>query len=218
MIRLSLPRRLPVPAGVLALACCGVVLAAIVAEECRNPVLPPPPRPDTLKGVPMAQGAARDGTDRQDDLLPSILRRPLFVPSRRPAITGATTMPGIRLSGVVVGPGGRTAIFALPRDTVPPGAMNGPGRPVTAGGRGILAREGDVIGPWRIRRINHGTVGVEGGSGVTELRPDRERGGGKRAPPGSPQGDDASTDPDDDITIPESRFPVPPSPPARSHP
>ncbi|GCE91845.1 hypothetical protein [Komagataeibacter diospyri] len=220
MIRPSLPRRLPVPAGLLALVCCGVMLAGIVIEECRSPAAPhQPAQPDILRGLPMAQGGGQNGTDRLEGLLPTILQRPLFVPSRRPANNGTMAMPGMRLSGIVVGPGGsRTAIFSLPRGAVPSGAMHGPGNPVVAGSRGILAREGDVIGPWRIRRIGPGTVGVEGSHGMTELRPDRERGGSKRAPPGSLQGDDASAGPDDAITLPEARFPVPPPPPARSHP
>lgn len=215
----SLPPRLPVPTGLLALIGCGVVLAAIVIAECRSPAPHPYAQSDILRGLPVAQGAAQNGTDRPEGLLPSILRRPLFVPSRHPPNSGTTAMPGMRLSGIVIGPGGsRTAIFSLPRATVPPGAMHGPGIPVAAGSRGMTAREGDVIGPWRIRRIGPGTVGVEGSNGMTELRPDRERGGGRRPPPGSQQGDDASAGPDDAITIPQSRFSVPPPPPARSHP
>ena len=219
MIRPSLPYRLPVPAGLLALACCGMVLVGIVIEECRSPTPQPPAQTDILRGLPMAQEAAQNGTGQPAVLLPPILQRPLFVASRRPAHNDTTTMRGMRLSGIVVGPGGsRTAIFSLPRGAVPPGAMHGPGSPVAAGSRGILAREGDVVGPWHIRRIGPGTVGVEGSNGMTELRPDRERGGGTRAPPGGLQGDDASAGPDDAITIPEARFPVPPPPPARSHP
>ncbi|MCW4592389.1 hypothetical protein NO263_17520 [Gluconacetobacter entanii] len=213
----SLPLR--VPAGLLALICCGVVLAGIVIEECRSPVPRPPAQPDIIRGLPIAQGAARDGAGQQEDLLSAILQQPLFVPSRRPAGNGTTAMPGMRLSGIVIGPGGsRTAIFSLPRAAVPSGAMHGPRSPMAAGGRGILAREGDVIGSWRIRRIGPGAVGVEGSNGMTELRPDRERGGGRRAPPGSQQGGDASAGPDDAMTIPDARTPVPPPPPARSHP
>ncbi|GCE81696.1 hypothetical protein [Komagataeibacter oboediens] len=219
MIRLSLPPRLPVPAGLLALVCCGVVLAGIVVEECHSPAPHPPAQPDILRGLPTAQETAQNGTDRLEGGLPPILQRPLFVPSRRAANDGTTATAGMRLSGIVIGPGGiRTAIFSLPRGAPPPGILHAPGSPRVAGSRGILAREGDVIGPWHIRRIGPETVGVDGSNGMTELRPDRERGGGKRAPPGSQQGDDASAGPDDAITIPEARFPVPPPPPARSHP
>ena len=94
--------------GVLALALGGVVAAELAAPGAAPVAVPPMPG-----RVPVA-AAAPAGVGRVDGWVGTILARPLFSPSRRPAATAAAAGPGglPRLAGVIVGPEGKTVIFA----------------------------------------------------------------------------------------------------------
>jgi len=90
----------------------------------------------------------------------SSLARPLFSRGRRPpadtrqvaAAAPAMTVP--RLTGVLVGPFGASAVFMV----------SGSDKPVTV-------QEGDQMGAYRIRRITPGEVLVDGPDGERVLRP-----------------------------------------------
>lgn len=92
----------------------------------------------------------------------TIKERPLFVPGRRPAQKPATATAAAgtaasrelpRLTGVMVGPRGGVAIFALPD------------------GKSRRAITGDTIGEYKIREISPGQVTLTGANGVRVMRP-----------------------------------------------
>lgn len=135
--------------GVVALALGGAVAAELAAPGAA-PVgaAPMPGRVPVAAAVPGEVG-------RVDGWVGTILARPLFSPSRRPAATAAAPGPGglPRLAGVIVGPEGKTVIFAA-----------GEGAP-------ILAHEGGQVGAYRVQSIGAGEVTVRGPEGVRVLRP-----------------------------------------------
>lgn len=87
----------------------------------------------------------------------TVLARPLFSPSRRPAATIAAGPQQPRLAGIVMGPSGRRAIFAGEGDA-----------------RGIVAGVGQQAGAWQIRAIDENTVQVLGPEGPRTLTPSRD--------------------------------------------
>lgn len=91
------------------------------------------------------------------DWTKTVLARPLFSPSRRPAATVAAGPQQPRLAGIVMGPSGRRAIFAGEGDA-----------------RGIVAEVGQQAGAWQIRAINETTVQVIGPEGLRTLTPSRD--------------------------------------------
>lgn len=87
----------------------------------------------------------------------TVLARPLFSPSRRPAATIAAGPQQPRLAGIVMDPSGRRAIFAGDGDA-----------------RGIVAGVGQQAGAWQIQAINENTVQVIGPEGLRTLTPSRD--------------------------------------------
>jgi hypothetical protein len=112
------------------------------------------PQPRAAVAVAPAEAAP----DHTGDWIAAILARPVFSPDRRPAVvasaTGGRLPEGLpRLSGVVVGPFGRSAIFAAD-DRKP-----------------LVVDEGGRIGAWTVRTIDAGTVEVSGPGGARTLHP-----------------------------------------------
>ena len=88
--------------------------------------------------------------------LTTILERPLFQPSRRPAAVdpAATALDKLpRLSGVMISRAGKWLIF------------DGPG------GKPIVVTEGGHIGPYVVRSIGDGQATVAGPAGLLTVRP-----------------------------------------------
>ncbi|HYZ34539.1 MAG TPA: hypothetical protein VE684_19920 [Crenalkalicoccus sp.] len=118
--------------------------AAAVARWRPAPVVPTPTAPDHSR----EWGA-------------TALERPLFAADRRPvaeqrpavATGGGRDLP--RLTGVLVGPTGGTAIFAAAAD----------------GARPIVLREGDSLGAFEVKTILVGQVMLVGPEGEQVLRP-----------------------------------------------
>ena len=137
-------------------------LAGVIGLELANFLAPLPEPPP----VPVAAGAPHVAVRRA--ALPAgwqvtLLARPLFSPGRRPprVADGGARTPGLpRLTGVVVAPDGRRAIFA--------------------GGK-VLA-EGAMLGRYRIAAIEVGRVTLQGPEGPEVLRP-AFAGGARTAPP-----------------------------------
>jgi hypothetical protein len=131
-----------------------------------------PAHPSASADAP-PQAAAPDHTL---DWVATILARPLLSPDRRPppeavaAAPGALVTDGLpRLSGVLVGPFGRTAIFAAEA-----------AKPVVVG-------EGGRVDAWTVRRIEAGEVQVAGPGGVRTVHPSFPASGaepGRAAAPG----------------------------------
>ena len=92
---------------------------------------------------------------RSADLAAAILARPLLSPSRRPpsaarAPTPANELP--RLTGIIISPGGRSAIFA--------------GKP-----RALVIPEGGRVGDYIVQQIVPGIVTLNGPLGLVALQP-----------------------------------------------
>jgi len=107
----------------------------------------------------VAAAAPQVAPDHTSEWLAAILARPVFSPDRRPASAG-TSAPGARspeglprLSGVLVGPFGRSAIFAAD------------------GRKPLVVGEGGHIDAWTVRTIDADEVEVSGPGGASTLRP-----------------------------------------------
>jgi hypothetical protein len=88
------------------------------------------------------------------------LARPLFSRTRQAPETGqavavAPPPPVPRLTAVLVGPFGRTAMFVATGDA----------------GKPVVVQEGDKVGPYQVRRITPGAVVVDGPTGRLTLHP-----------------------------------------------
>ena len=176
-------------AGLLGLALLASLLTAAIALE-----LDTAPSSEDATGIaplrhaqlpaPRAAAAVPDDRrdDRSDDWAATALARPLFCRDRRPTPAAAApdaaapALAGLpRLTGIVLGPSGGTAIFAG-----------------TAGGKPVTVRQGDTVGPYRIEAIDSEGVHVSGPvkTPVLTVQPDA---GGRNAlaadaPPQPPPG------------------------------
>jgi hypothetical protein len=107
----------------------------------------------------MAKHAAlRAHADNVQAWVGPILARPLFSPDRRPAAgmddAAAAGVPGLpRLTGILVGPFGRSAIFA-----------SNASKPIVLG-------EGGRIDAYTVQSIDAAEVQLDGPSGVQRLQP-----------------------------------------------
>ena len=144
---------------VLLLAGCALAAAIITAEMARTPdrgdpvsIASPPPEPAPPSTRPEPPG-------RYNELVATILARPLFSNTRRPPPRGddnATADSGLadtRLTGIVVLPGHRIAIFA------------------PLGAKALVVSEGETVSGWRVERINPREVSLSGPSGTKTLQP-----------------------------------------------
>jgi hypothetical protein len=141
-----------------ALAAVAVGLVGMIAWEVSDgpPAadVPPPPPPTAQT----ASRASAPAVDRVGEWVATALARPLFSPDRRPAsvaVTVATAGPsGLpRLTGILVGPSERSAIFAA------------------AGRNPIVVHEGGRIDAYTVMSIEAGEVRLRGPDGVRILHP-----------------------------------------------
>jgi len=132
-------------------------LVGIIAWEVSDAppanVTSPPPR-----AAPAASPAPAATADHQREWVATVLARPLFSPDRRPssvAATAATAHPsGLpRLTGTLVGPSERSAIFAA------------------AGRDPIVVHEGGRIDAYTVTSIEPGQVRLRGPDGTRILHP-----------------------------------------------
>lgn len=195
--------------GITPMILCGVALAGVIGTEIYGgrDSHTVPPRLAALS-VPIRR---ENGQGEQAGWAGAILARPLFNPSRRPvASVTAGAQQSLRLAGIIISPTGRKAIFAVS------------GVPEKAGAdktslRGMPVGEGEQAGPWHVRHIGAQTVEVDGAGGVQTLRPARASGHGPTHPAGK-EDDVPPSSAEDEILIPASRFPAPPSRPDQPHP
>jgi hypothetical protein len=138
--------------GLLATALCAALALELDGSQTEaNPsgIVP-------IRHVPRTQPrvASEDPEDHAGAWAATALARPLFSRDRKPTPLAAATggAPALavlpRLTGVIIGPFGHTAIFAAP-----------------AGGRPIAVSEGKTVGPYRIETIAPGGVTVAGPGG-----------------------------------------------------
>jgi hypothetical protein len=115
------------------------------------PATAPLPAPAAPASAPVAEA---DDAGRR---VAEVLARPLFSPGRRPAAqaagTGAATAALPRMTGVIVTPAGRRAIFA-----------NG-------AGKAVVVMEGGRIGAYDVQSIEAGRVTLAGPDGKRVVAP-----------------------------------------------
>jgi hypothetical protein len=125
----------------------------------------------TPRAGAQAEPAPAPPANRTGEWVATILARPLFSPDRRPPpgdVQSSTATPDIlpRLTGILVSPAGKTAIFADP-----------------TGGKPIVLREGDRIGAFTVQAIEAGQVTLTGPEGTQVMRPAFEAGSAASASP-----------------------------------
>jgi hypothetical protein len=138
-------------APLLALA---AMLAAVLTFELAEPVMPAPASV-RLAAHPRAAPAPAASIDEDalDDLVQTVLARPLPTPTRRGQDAPATEAEDgaeedvPRLAGVLLGPSGHRAIFA------------------PAKGRSLVLTEGDSLGQYTVTTIAPNTVTLSGSEG-----------------------------------------------------
>jgi hypothetical protein len=157
------------------------LLPAATDEQGRSEL---PRRPD------MAPAPRRQQSARLEELLATVLGRPLFSSSRRPPQTAADNSGGTsdladtRLTGIVTEPGRSIAIFAV------------------NGAKPLKLTEGEAVSGWRIESITPREVALSGPGGSKTLAPKIDPNLGA-TPPGPAPAAAAAVRP-----------PVPPSPAA----
>jgi hypothetical protein len=160
--------------GGLALLAAGLI--GVIALELNNaPHIDGRRTPSHTTGAtaPTPPAAA----DRTPEWVATALARPLFSPDRRPAAVAASavgaSLPGLpRLAGIVVGPFGRSAIFAVD------------------GGKPIVVPEGGQIAAYTVTSIQAAEVRLVGPDGAQVVHPSFEPGAkqtaGSTTPPRRP--------------------------------
>jgi hypothetical protein len=127
-----------------------VELSSDASDAVANPPVSARPEPGA---PPRVQGP------RIDDLLATVLSRPLFSPTRQPAAhdnpdqSTGLGLTDVRLSGIVIEPGRRLAIFAIP------------------GAKPAVRGEGETVNDWRVDRITLREVVLSGPTGSTTMEP-----------------------------------------------
>jgi hypothetical protein len=146
----------------LGLAALASALAAVLVLELGSTA----PTEDVGGAVPVRhapraqpRAAVEDPVDHTDAWVQTSLARPLFSRDRRPtpavAKSGETVIAALpRLTGVLVGPFGRRALFAG-----------------SDGGKPSVVEEGGSLGPYTVQSIGPGHVTVVGPEGPHELVP-----------------------------------------------
>jgi hypothetical protein len=147
-IRLS--RFRPLSSSLLTLSTVAATLAGIIGLELREvalddvpiPIAPVRQQPEK----PPVPSLGSMPSDQAAGYVAAILARPLFSPSRRPNEPAATKVADLaRLTGVLVSPAGRRAIFAGP-----------------AGGKSVVVGEGGRIGEYVVSSIEVDAVTITG--------------------------------------------------------
>jgi general secretion pathway protein N len=110
-------------------------------------------RPDSAPTLRRQQGP------RVEELVTTILARPLFSSTRRPAQDAPATaaadsdLADTRLTGILTEPGRRMAIFAV------------------NGGKPLKVVEGDEVSGWRVESITPREISLSGPGGTKTLQP-----------------------------------------------
>jgi hypothetical protein len=174
----------------------GVILIMELAPAgAEDPVVAPTAQSDAPNPT------TRPQNPRPEELIATMLARPLFSSTRRPpqdAPSGAadSDLTDARLTGIVTTPRHRMAIFAV------------------SGDKPLKVAEGDAVSGWRVESITPREVSLSGPSGTKTLQPKIDP---NLAPPPGPIGQAAGRAP----TPPAAgrpRVPVPGPAPAVAQP
>lgn len=139
--------------GALRAASALALLSGVAAVGPRTGVLPPGTEAVGTASGPVQPVPVLPQPRRDAGRVAAMLTRPLFSPGRRPTpgVPTAARAEPPRLTGTLLGPFGRRAVFA------------GTGKPVSAG-------EGDSLGTWTVQAITAGFAVLSGPDGRRELR------------------------------------------------
>lgn len=147
--------RLLIPGLAIAIIILGGIFGAEMAFDGSGTPVPPPSLSQSSMVHPTG---ITSPVDVSPAWITSILARPLFNTDRRPVAgavaTGGPTEGLPRLTGVMVTPGGRQAIFAA-----------------SVGGRQIAVAVGGHIGVFTVSRIDESGITVLGPDGPRQIRP-----------------------------------------------
>jgi len=134
------------------------LFGALLFEELSDAADPPAVLPaEARTGASLPAPAAQ--RPRAEELVRASLAHPLFSATRRPpdqptAGRGSDPgLPNVRLTGIVIEPDRRLAIFAVP------------------GGKPLTRAEGETINEWRLESIGPNQVSLSGPTGITTLAP-----------------------------------------------
>jgi len=174
-----------------------ILIMELAPAGAEDPVVAQAARSDAASPIAGPQNP------RPEELVATILARPLFSSTRRPpqdAPSGAAAddLTDARLTGIVTTPGHRLAIFAV------------------SGDKPLKVAEGDAVSGWRVDSITPREVSLSGPSGTKTLQPKLDP--NLAPPPGQPP----IGQPGGRVPIPPAagrpRMPVPGVPPAVAQP
>jgi hypothetical protein len=174
-----------------------ILIVELAPAGAEDPVVAQAARSDAASPITRAQNP------RPEELVATILARPLFSSTRRPpqdAPSGAAAdsdLTDARLTGIVTTPRHRMAIFAV------------------SGDKPLKVAEGDAVSGWRVESITPREVSLSGPSGTKTLQPKLDP---NLAPPPAPP---PIGQPGGRAPIPAAgrpRMPVPGVPPAAAQP
>src|ERR1700731_2455576 len=133
------------------------IFAVLLFVELGDTADQPTALPSTARTkIPEAPAAQRP---QGEALVQTTLAQPLFSPTRSPPHqptgdrSSGPQLPNLRLSGIVIEPEHRLAIFAVP------------------GSKPLARAEGETINEWRLDSIGLNQVSLSGPTGITTLDP-----------------------------------------------
>jgi hypothetical protein len=133
----------------------GVLILLELSEQMSHPV----PPAAGLPNLDNAPGVSSDIGADPHQLTSAILARPLFSPTRHPSPATGTEVSsnfelgGARLTGIVIAPGERLAIFDM------------------KGSKPVVLNEGETVSGWRVDSIAPSEVSLVGPGGLKTLQP-----------------------------------------------
>jgi hypothetical protein len=182
----------------LLLAGC-LVFGAIVFIELLPAATDEPAQSELPRRSNMPPSVRRQQRAHLEELLATVLDRPLFSTSRRPPQTAANDGPGTsdladtRLTGIVTEPGRSIAIFAV------------------NGAKPLRLTEGEAVSGWRIESITPREVALSGPGGAKTLAPKIDPNLGAPSAPGPAAAAVRPPIPPSPAAAPPARPSVPPS-------
>jgi hypothetical protein len=147
--------------GVIATALAGSLVLEAASEDTGSESVVATAQPAAIMPSNQSDGFPADHTAAW---VATALSRPLFSPDRRPprqavAVVAAPVLADLpRLSGILITPSGRSAIFAP-----------------SGGGKPVVATEGTTLGPYVVRAIEPEQVTLVGPKGSRVVHPAFDR-------------------------------------------
>jgi hypothetical protein len=143
--------------GVLLMAAGCVFFGALILLELTSAMTNPDPPATVSPKIDRGPAVSSDVRADPNQLVSAILARPLFSSTRRPPqtteISSNFELGGARLTGIVIGPGERLAIFDI------------------KGSKPVVLNEGETVSGWRVDSIAPSEVSLVGPGGLKTLQP-----------------------------------------------